>query len=317
MVITTVWFLVRKLFALLVTMLVASFVIFSALFLAPGDPATLLGGRNATPEALAAIRAQFGLDDPFLLHYGRWLGDLLTGDLGRSYVYRADIIDLVVPRMGTTLLLVGYAATIILVLGIGSGILAALGRPAADRAVTVVTSVLMGAPTFVVAIILITVFSLYLTWFPVYGTGEGFADQLYHLTLPAVAMSCAYLAFVSRITRSAVRAEMFSEHVDTARSRGLAPAYYIPHHVLRNSSSQIFAVSGITIAGLFASTAVAEQAFGINGVGSLLVEAATRQDLPVVQILSLFLVAAFVIVNIVVDLVNAAIDPRIARSEVQ
>ncbi|WP_332603565.1 ABC transporter permease [Arthrobacter sp. S2(2024)] len=312
---TTIWFLLRKVAALAITLLIASFAIFSALFLAPGDPASLLGGKDADPATIAAIRRQLGLDDPFLLQYGRWLGDLLAGDMGRSYAYRADIADLIAPRIGTTFLLVAYAALIILILGIGSGILAALANKRTDRAVTVITSTLMGAPTFVIAIILITVFSLYLTWFPVFGNGTNFPDQIRHLTLPAIAMSCAYLAFVSRITRSAVRAEMYSEHVDTARSRGLAPSYYIPHHVLRNASSQIFAVSGITIAGLFASTAIAEQAFGINGIGSLLVTAASRQDLPVVQVLCLFLVTAFVIVNVIVDVVNAVIDPRIARKE--
>lgn len=312
--IAVVWFIARKIGALAITLLVASLVIFSALFLAPGDPATLLAGRNASPATIEAIREGLGLNDPFLVQYGRWLSDIATGDLGRSYIYRADIVDLIAPRIGTTLLLVAYSAMIILIVGIASGILAALSTRAVDRTVTIVTSVLMGAPTFVVAIILITLFSLYLDWFPVFGRGEGFWDQIYHLTLPAIAMSCAYLAFVSRITRSAVRAEQFSEHVDTARSRGLAPRHYIPHHVLRNASSQIFAVAGITIAGLFASTAVAEQAFGISGVGSLLVNAASRQDLPVVLLLCLFLVAAFVIVNVIVDIVSAAIDPRIARA---
>ncbi|MGN6218779.1 MAG: ABC transporter permease [Microbacterium sp.] len=314
--ITVLWFLARKISALLLTLLVASFVIFSALYLAPGDPASLLGGKDADPQTIAAIREQYGLDDPLLVQYFRWLGGMLSGDLGSSYIYRTDIEQLIGPRIETTLMLVAYASLIIVVIGIGSGILAALSRRGVDRTVTVTTSVLMGAPTFVVAIILITVFSLYLSWFPVYGNGDNFWDQLYHLTLPAIAMCCAYLAFVSRITRSAVRGEMYSEHVDTARARGLRPGDYIPHHVLRNASAQIFAVVGITVAGLFASTAVAEQAFGLSGIGSLLVEAASRQDLPVVQVLCLFLVTAFVVVNMIVDVVNAIIDPRIARNEV-
>lgn len=309
----TLLFTGRKLLELVVTLLLSSLLIFSALFIAPGDPAALLAGRNPDPATVEHIRVQMGLDQPFLVQYWHWLTAVLHGDLGRSYIYRANVIDLIVPRMNTTLLLVAYSAVIILILGIGSGILAALSRRRVDRTVTVVTSVLMGAPTFVVAIFLITVFALYLDWFPVYGSGSGFWDSLYHLTLPAIAMSCAYLAFVSRITRSSVRAEMYAEHVDTARSRGIAPALFIPHHVLRNASAQIFAVSGITVAGLFASTVVAEQAFGVNGIGSLLVEAASRQDLPVVQVLCLFLVACFILVNTAVDLINAAVDPRIAQ----
>jgi peptide/nickel transport system permease protein len=272
----------------------------------------LAGGSVPNPETLAAIREQFRLDDPVWLRYLSWLQDLLTGNLGKSYVFRTDIASLIIPRAGTSLLLVAYSAVIILVLGIGLGILAALGNKTTDRFVSIFSSIAMGAPTFVVAILLITVFALYLDWFPIYGKGTDFLDQLRHLTLPAVAMSCAYFAFVARITRTAVRAEMHSEHVDTARSRGIPRRSYIPRHVLRNSSTQILSVSGITIAGLFASTAVAEQAFGIGGLGSLLVEAAARQDLPVVQVLSLLLVAAFVLINTSVDLVNTALDPRAA-----
>lgn len=313
---TATWFLARKIGALLLTLVVASILIFLALYLAPGDPAVLLGGRDANPEVIAALRMQYGLDDPLVVQYANWLGSVLTGDLGRSFIFRTDIMDLIAPRIPITLMLVAYSALLILVIGIGSGIAAALGSRAVDRSVTVTTSLLMGAPTFVVAIVLITVFSVYLSWFPVFGAGEGFWDRVHHLTLPAIAMACAYLAFVSRITRSSVRAEMYSEHVDTARSRGIAPRDYILHHVLRNASSQIFAVSGLTIAGLFASTAIAEHAFGISGIGSLLIEAAARQDMPIVQALSIFMVTAFVIVNMIVDVVNAIIDPRIAQQEV-
>lgn len=285
------------------------------LVLVPGDPAAVLAGSSSpNPETLAAIRAQFRLDDPFLVRYAAWLGDLLAGDLGRSFVYRADVASLIVPRIGTSLFLVTYAAIIILVVGIGLGILSALSNRTVDKIITTLTSIGLGMPVFVVAILLITVFSLYLNWFPVYGSGTDFWSNVHHLTLPAISMSAAYLVFVTRITRSAVRGQLFAEHVDTARSRGLPPREYIPRHVLRNASSQIFSVGGITVASLFASTAVAEQAFGVSGIGSLLVEAASRQDLPVVQILSLFMVAAFVVVNTIVDLINGAIDPRtIAR----
>jgi peptide/nickel transport system permease protein len=313
MLISSLLFVGRRLAGLILTVLVASFLIFSMLALAPGDPAVALaGGSVPNPETLAAIREQFRLDDPLVARYFAWLSDLAHGDLGRSFVYRADVATLIGPRLGTSLMLVTYSAILILVFGIGLGILSAVAGKVADRSITTFSSVAMGAPTFVVAIFLITIFAVSLDWFPVYGSGDGFWDQLYHLTLPAIAMSLAYLAFVSRLTRTAVRSEVYSEHVDTARSRGIPPRSYIPDDVLRNASTQILAVSGITVAGLFASTAVAEQAFGISGIGSLLVDATSRQDLPVVQIISLFMVVAFVVINTVVDLVNAAIDPRTA-----
>jgi peptide/nickel transport system permease protein len=304
-------FVARRVLGLVVTVAVASIAIFAVLAIAPGDPAAALaGGSVPNPATLAAIREQFRLDEPIVVRYLGWLGDVLTGDFGRSFVYRADVADLIAPRIGTTLLLVAYSAAIILIVGIGSGVLAALGGRIADRAVTAVASVAMGAPTFVVAIFLIALFAVTLDWFPVFGSGVGFWDSVHHLTLPAVAMSFAYLAFVSRLTRSAVRTELYSEHVDTARSRGIRPRHYLMSDVLRNATPQVLAVSGITIASLFAATAVAEQAFGVNGIGSLMVEAAARQDLPVVQLLSLFMVVAFVVINTLVDIANALIDPR-------
>lgn len=265
------------------------------------------------PATLQQIRLQFHLDDPLWLRYVHWMGDLITGHLGTSFVYRADVASLIGPRLGTSLLLVAYAAVLIVVFGIGSGVLAALRGPKTDRSVTVVASVLMGAPTFVVAIFLIWLFSQQLNWFPVYGTGDGLGDQLWHLTLPAIALSCAYVAFVSRVTRTAIRAELFSEQVETARSRGIPWALTVRRHILWNATPEILAVSGIAVAGLIAGTAVAERAFGINGIGSLLVDAASRKDLPVVLILSLILVVVFVLVNTIVDVINVAIDPRIAE----
>jgi peptide/nickel transport system permease protein len=302
---------VKRLVALAVTVVVASLAIFASLALTPGDPAAaLVGGTTPSPETLAAVREQFRLDDPFWVRYVHWAGDLLSGDPGRSFVYRADIGTLIAPRIETTLMLVAYSALLIILLGIGTGILASLAPRWLDRFVTVSNSILIGVPTFVVAIVLILIFSRVLPWFPVYGAGDGLSDKLWHLTLPATAMAVAFGPYVSRITRASMRSQMFSEHVETARSRGIPPRLVVRRHVLLNASGEIFTVSGITIAGLFAGTAIAESAFGINGVGSLLVEAASRKDLPVVQIICILMVVAFVVVNTVVDIVNTAIDPR-------
>lgn len=306
-------FIVRKILSLVVTLLAASALIFS-LVAASGDPAaSLVGGTKPDPQVLAQVTAQFHLDEPVALRYLLWLRDLVHGDLGTSYVYRSDVADLIAPRLGTSTGLVLYAGVLVLGLGIGLGLLGALGPGRLDRAVTLVTSVAMGAPTFVVAILLITVFSSWLHWLPVFGTGDGGAvDTLRHLTLPAVAMALAYVGVVAGMTRASVRSELHSEHVDTARVRGLDPRQYVPRHVLRNAAPQVLSVSGLTVAGLVAGTATAEQAFGIDGIGSLLVKSASRQDLPTVQILSLAVVAVFVLVTTAVDVVNAVLDPRLA-----
>lgn len=294
-------------------MLASSLAIFLALHLAPGDPATTIaGGTKPNAENLARIRAEHHLDDPLWSQYLHWLHGVLTGDMGTSMVYHADVGSLLTERLLSTVLLVGYGGTLILVFGIGLGVLAALRGRVTRTVVSMLTTVAMGAPTFVVAIVLIAVFATTVGWFPIYGTGSGLLDRLHHLTLPAIALSMSYVAYVATVTRGAVDEEKFSEHVETADSRGIPPALVNRRHVLRNAIAPILTVSGLSIAGLFAGTAVAEQAFGVNGIGSLLVDAAARKDLAVVQVISLFMVAAFVVVNTVIDSINALLDPRTA-----
>lgn len=308
---SNVAFVARRLLGLVITLLASSLAIFGSLYLAPGDPAALLaGGTVPNPAALAQIKAEFHLDDPFWVQYWDWLSGILHGDLGRSVVFRSSVADLLTSRVVTSLLLVAYAATLIIVIGVGLGALAGLRGGRVSRAVTVSTTVAMGAPTFVVAIVLIWVFSTQLGWFPIYGGGSGFVDRIWHLTLPAIALSLTWIAYVSRITQATVKSELESEHVVTARSKGLPERFVVRHHVMRNAAAPVLTVSGLTVAGLFAGTAVAEQAFGVNGVGSLLIESAGKQDLAVVQVIAIFMVAVFVVINTAVDLVSAYLDPR-------
>ncbi|WP_433412588.1 ABC transporter permease [Microtetraspora malaysiensis] len=303
-----------RLTALVTTLVVASVVIYGAMFVVPGDPASLLvGGSKPNPEALAAIRSQFHLDEPFWQSYLRWLGGAVRGDFGTSLVYRSPVGDLITARALTTLLLVAYAAIVIIVAGVGLGLLAGWKERHAGAVITVATTVMMGAPTFVMAVVFVAVFATGLGWFPVFGAGSGLADRLWHLTLPAFALAFSWIAYVAQVTRAAVREELRSEHVDTARGRGVPERSILRRHVLRNASGPILTVSGLTVAGLFAGTAVAEQAFGINGVGALLVQSAAKQDLAIVQAISLVLVVAFVVVNMLVDVANALLDPRAAR----
>lgn len=311
---STVRQLLSKLGGLLLTLFLASVVIFSAMLLTPGDPVTAIaGGIRPTPEMIAQIRAEYHLDEPVWMQYLRWIGGVLSGDLGTSFVYKTPVVELITPRIGITLLLVLYTIVLIVVFGIGSGILAATRGKRVDRGVLLTTSVGVALPTFVVAILLIWLFGRVLGWFPVYGTGSGLLDNLYHLTLPAISLSVLYIAYMSRITRGAIVGQQHSEHVDTAIVRGIPRARIFRRHVFLNASPQILAVSGATVAGLFAVSAIAEQAFGIGGLGSLLTEAAARKDLPVVQVISLLMVTIFVVLNAVVDVAIAVIDPDSAR----
>lgn len=302
--------LLGRIGGLLLTLFLSSVVIFSAVLLTPGDPVVALaGGVRPTPEMIAAIKAEHHLDQPVWVQYLFWIGGVLGGDLGTSFVYKTPVVELIAPRFGITLLLVAYTLVLIVVFGLGSGIAAATRGRGTDRAVLVATSIGVAMPTFVVAILLIWVFGRVLGWFPVYGTGEGLLDNLYHLTLPAISLAVLYIAYTSRITRSAVVGQLHSEHVDTARVRGIPRAQIFRRHVFLNASPQILAISGATVAGLFAASAIAEQAFGLGGLGSLLTEAAARKDLPVVQVISLLLVVLFVVCNAAADIAIALIDP--------
>ncbi|MCX4829961.1 ABC transporter permease [Streptomyces sp. NBC_01016] len=308
-----IWrFVVRRAAMLAATALVASVAVYGALFVSPGDPATLLvgGGKPPSERLLAEIHRQYHLDDPFLRGYWRWLTALFHGDLGQSLSYRDSVAHLVGDRLGNTLFLVAFAAVLIIGAGVALGTLAALRGGWGETAVTVVTTTLMAVPTFVMSVLLIWGFSVRWGLFPAYGSGSGFAGRLEHLSLPALALAATWLAYVAQVTRSAVRAELASEHVQTARGRGIPERLVVRKHVLRNASAPIFSVSGVAVAGLIAGCAIVEQAFGINGIGALLVQSAAKQDLAVVQALALISVVLFVGVNTVVDVVSALLDRR-------
>lgn len=295
---------------LVLTLFIASIVIYSALLLTPGDPvSTLAGGAKPTPELIAQIRADYHLDDSVLSRYVQWLGGIFTGDLGRSFVYKTDVAALILPRLGVTFQLVILTVIIVVIVGIGSGALAAVRGQGTDRTVGILSALGMALPTFVVAILLIWIFAKTLEWFPVYGNGTGGLDRFWHLVLPAVSLAVMYIAYVSRVTRSSMVAQLHSEHVETAKVRGIPYGRVLTVHVFRNASPQILAISGSVIASLFAVSAIAEQAFGLSGLGSLLTEAAARKDIPVVQIVSLMLVTIFVVLNALADLISSVIDP--------
>jgi peptide/nickel transport system permease protein len=297
---------------LIASLLIASFVIFGALYLAPGNPiAALSGGRALPASSLHVLEQRYHLNQPFLAQYWYWLENSLHGNLGLSITLQENVSSVIAARIGTTAGLVLYAALIILVLGIGSGVLAALRPGIVDTSTLVSTAISAAVPSFVAAIVLVLVFSVKLGWFPALGNGAGFWSDVRHLTLPAVALAFSSIAIVARVTRAAVREEAEREHVQTAVSRGIPRHQLVRRHILRNAAIPITTVSGITIASLIAVAAVVETAFSLNGLGAYLVQAAQSKDLAVVQGISLVLVAAFVLINAVVDVLYAVLDPRV------
>ncbi|MCB5164290.1 ABC transporter permease [Streptomyces bambusae] len=305
-------FAARRLLEMAVTLFAASFVVFGALYLAPGDPASfLLAGRSASPEALAAVKAQYHLDDPFLVRYGHWLGDVLQGDFGRSLTYRTDVSRLLADRLPTTLLLVAMALLVVAVVGLFLGRLAAVRGGATDSAVLVATTFAVGTPSFVAAVLLQGLFAVRLGWFPSSGAGEGFADKVWHLTLPAIALALYLIGMLARVTRSAMLEALDSEHVTVARSRGVPERQVIRRHVFRNSLGTVLTTGGLVVSTLLVCTVLVETAFSVGGIGQLLELSTSTKDFPTVQAISLIIVALFMTVNLIVDLLLPLVDPRI------
>lgn len=303
--------LVRPVLGGLFTILLASVVIFGALSFAPGDPAVALAGPHATPGQLQALREQLGEDQPLLVRYVSWLGGILHGDFGQSTQFRQDVSSLLQPRIGVTVLLVTYAFLLIFIFGIGLGLLPSLHRYL-TWPVVVISSLGVAVPTFVAALILIEVFALKLGWFPVLGSASGGPlNPIWHLTLPAIALALSWAAFVAQISRASIREEENREHVETALSRGLGGGVIFRKHVLRNAAVPIVTVVGLTLAGLVAGSIVVETAFGIGGIGSLLVVSVSAKDTNVVLAISIIFVLAFVVATTIADIAQILLDPRV------
>lgn len=304
----------RKLGGLLLTLLISSFLVFSSIHLVPGDPISfLVQGRGVSPELIASLRAQYGLDQPWMLQYLTWLGHVVRGDLGTSLAFHDSVVSLIASRVPTTLGLLIMSALIIGVVGVATGGLAALRHGhIADRTVLLTLSGFAAVPPFVAALVLVFVFAVQLHWFPAFGRGDGLLDVVHHLVLPSIALALTFIALVGRVTRESMIEQLDREHVEVAVSRGLPWPGVVRRHVFRNALGPISTVSGLVVAGLLVSSSVIESAFGLSGVGSLLVQAVSRKDFPVVQAIVLLVVAAFVVVNAIVDLLAPLIDPRIA-----
>ncbi|MFF2348799.1 ABC transporter permease [Kitasatospora sp. NPDC058115] len=305
-------FAVRRLVEMAATLLGASFVVFGAMYLAPGNPASfLLSGRSASPEALHAINAQYHLDDPFLVRYLRWLGQVLRGDFGRSITYRTDVSRLLADRLPATVLLVAMALVVVIVVGLVLGRIGAVRGGATDATILVTTTFALGTPSFVAAVLLQGLFGVKLGWFPTSGAGEGLGDMLWHLSLPAIALALYLIGMLARVTRSAMLEALEGEHVTVARSRGVPEREVISRHVFRNALGTVLTTGGLIVSTLLVCTILVESAFGIGGLGQLLELSSTTKDFPTVQAISLIIVALFMTVNLIVDLLHPLVDPRV------
>lgn len=308
-------YLIRRILATIPVMLVVAVFVFLMLRLTPGDPAALLAGDAATPENIASIREQLGLDRSLIVQFFIWMGQLLSGDFGQSFYYKQDVTGLILDRVEPTVALATLTIFIACVVAVPLGTLAAYRQGGwLDRALMGFSVVGFSVPVFVIGYLLMYVFAVRLEWFPVQGyqrLADGLGGFLHRLLLPSLALSVVFIALIARITRTSVLEVMNEDYVRTARAKGLAQSKVLIRHALRNAAVPIVTVIGIAIAVLIGGVVVTESVFTIPGLGSLTVDAVLGRDYPTVQALILLFSFVYVLINLVIDLLYTVLDPRI------
>jgi peptide/nickel transport system permease protein len=304
----------RRLLALMALVVLISFVVFSLLYLAPGSPEQiLLGARPATQETIDSIREEYHLNDPFLVQYGKWAGDALRFDFGRSIRTNEPVVDGIADRFKLTLQLGGLAFLITIALGVPLGVLAAVrNRTSIDRGIVALSVVGVSAPAFATGILLLYVFAVELNWFPVFGEGSGVVDRLRHLALPALSLALTGMGLVLKLTRTAVIGSLEQDYVTFARARGIPRRRVLATYALRNALVPIVTAGGLLLAYMLAGTVLVEVTFALPGLGSLLVDSVRTLDVPMVQALTILIATLVVVVNLLADLAYVAVDPRIS-----
>jgi peptide/nickel transport system permease protein len=296
-------------------LLVVSTIIFLGVELLPGDIATEILGQTATPETVAALRKQLGLNLPPHTRYFQWLVNILQGDFGTSLANGREISEMINYRLGNTFFLAGVAALVSIPLALIFGLLAALYRNTFfDRAVNVITLTAISAPEFFIAYILILVFSVNLGWFPSLANVDAdteFWERLYRVVLPAFTLTSVVLAYMMRMVRASIINLLASDYIEMANLKGMARARVILHHALPNAWAPIATVVAFTLAYLIVGVVVVEVVFVYPGLGQLIVDSVAKRDIPVVQACSLIFAATYILLNLTADVVSIVSNPRL------
>lgn len=308
-------FISRRLIATIPVMGMVALVVFAILRLTPGDPAAIIAGDSATPEQLQQIRQSMGLDKPIYLQFLIWLWQLLQGDLGHSLISGVPVLGMVADRVGPSLALATFTIVFSVLVAIPLGVIAAWRQgKLLDRAVMAFSVLGFSVPIFVTGYVLILVFSLKLGWLPVQGykpPGDGLWLFIQGMVLPTLALSTIYVALIARITRTSIIEVMGEDFIRTARAKGLTEGKVLMQHALRNAAVPIVTIIGIGVALLISGVVVTESVFNLPGLGRLVVEAVLARDYPVIQGLILLFSFAYILINLVVDVLYTVFDPRI------
>jgi peptide/nickel transport system permease protein len=308
-------YVVRRILATIPVMVVVALFVFSLLFIAPGDPAAVIAGDQATPQDVERIRQSLGLDRPFLVQFSDWAWRLVHFDLGRSIFTNLPVTAMIAQRIEPTLSLMVVTLILSIIVAVPIGVVAAWKAGTwLDRAIMSFAVFGFSVPVFVVGYLLAYLFALQLEWLPVQGytpISRGLWPWLENLILPSIALGCVYIALIARITRATMLEVLQQDYIRTARAKGLAQSPILFIHALKNASVPIVTVIGLGIALLIGGAVVTESVFAIPGLGRLTLDAILRRDYPVIQGVVLLFSFVYVLVNLVIDLLYTLLDPRI------
>ena len=308
-------YLTKRLGSLCVSLIVASLVIFACIEIVPGDPASFMLGINAQPDTVAALREELGLNQSLGQRYLSWIGGLATGDLGTSYTYRSPVAEIVADRLQVSLPLALYALGLTVIVAFPVGVVAAARRGSlTDLSVMGATQMGVAIPNFWFAILMVILFAINLRWFSAGGFpgwDAGFFAAMKSLTLPAVALALPQASILARVMRSSLLDTLSEDYIRTARAKGLTRRQVMWRHALRNAMIPVLTIIGLQFSFLLAGAIIIENVFFLPGLGRLVFQAITQRDLIVVESVVMLLVFAVIVVNFLVDIAYAWVDPRL------
>jgi peptide/nickel transport system permease protein len=308
-------YILRRLAATIPVMLVVAVLVFLMLRLTPADPAAIIAGDNANAEQVAEIRKRLGLDQPIMTQFAIWVGKLAQGDMGESFFFKKQVVELIADRLEPTVSLAVLTIIIAAMIAIPLGVIAAYKQGSwLDRIVMGFSVLGFSVPVFVIGYLLIYVFAIQLNWFPVQGyqrLSQGFGGWLQRLILPAFTLSVIYVALIARMTRTSVLEVMNEDYIRTARAKGQTEMKVLVRHALANAAVPIVTVVGLGIALLIGGVVVTESVYTIPGLGRLTVDAVLARDYPTIQAVILLFSLVYVVINLAVDLTYTIFDPRI------
>ncbi|WP_328608717.1 ABC transporter permease [Amycolatopsis sp. NBC_00345] len=310
--------LFHRLWQSALTLVLASVVVFLGVRALPGDPATAMAGEEADPAAIAAVRAQLGLDDPLPVQYFKFVTRALTGDFGKSVRTGTPVREMIGATLPVTVQLAVFAMVIAVLAGMAGGVVAAVSRGRwPEWAANGFSLLALSIPTFWLGILAVLYLSVQLGWFPASGYVSPFEQPLrglYYLTLPAVILGLAHAAVVQRQTRSSMVETLTADFVRTARAKGLGRGAVVFRYALRNSLIVVTTIVGLQLGGLIAGAVVTERIFSLPGIGKLTLDSVFTRDYPVIQAVVLVITCAYIVINLVVDFLYTVIDPRMRIS---